>query len=115
MAEIRKVRRDEAKFDLLIPDQIPEIYTDGVFQTMIGVPNSKLVFFTVSGASTEEQMKDGVESRKAVLELSIPTAALLELAQSTLASVVTNKQALDDAFEQYKGVFDKISALAAKV
>lgn len=108
------VRQDDAKFDLLIPDEISQTYADGVAQMMIGFPMSKILFFGVSASASEQQMQEGVEVRKATFELTIPTIALLETAQNILTTIAGNNAAMLDGLNKYKAAVENQLTAAHK-
>lgn len=108
MAIIKETRGENSNFDIIIPDNIQEVYADGVIHSMMGMPNSKILFYTVSTGVTDEQMKDGVEKRVASLQLTIPVVALLELAQSIQNTLANNSIAFGEGVQQYMGQFKKL-------
>ncbi len=91
MPTVKNVREASATFDLIVPENIPEVGVDGVSNALLGYPTSKLMFHV--NVSPEA----GIEQRKAVLNLSIGTLALIQLCQLTLAGLARNRAALDNA------------------
>lgn len=110
MAEIRKVRTENANFDLVIPDQVHSVYADGVAVAALGVPISRVVFYTVSNPN-EEQAASDTEARKVCLEISMPMGAMLEFAKNILNGAKTNEANIASAFETYKeGIIEQIKS-----
>lgn len=60
----------------------PNVFADGVSQFMLGVPMSKLVFYSVYGEDEK-----GREIRKAVQVINIPTTSLLQFVGSLQIAV----------------------------
>jgi len=77
-----KVREENANFDLLISDNMPEFFTDGVSQFLMGYPISKLTFHSVMTTLDSDE----VEQRKGVLNLTMSTPVLLEFCKNVLFS-----------------------------
>jgi hypothetical protein len=110
MAEVRKVRTDGANYDLVFPENVSSVYADGVAVAALGVPISRIVFYTVSTPS-DEQSATETESRKVCLELSMPMGAMLELAKHILDGVKENQNQIASAFETYKnGIIENINS-----
>lgn len=97
MSKITQVRQDAVKFDLTINDDLPEMFTDGVSNMVMGNPVSKLTFHSVT---TPAQSESEVEQRKAVLLLTIPTAVLLEMCRNILFTAQSNIDKFENAGSQ---------------
>jgi hypothetical protein len=95
MTTITQVRTEEAKFDLVINDNMPEMFTDGISHLLMGNTISKLTFHSVTNQSLPDN--DEIEQRKGVLLLTIPTPVLLELCRNILASAQSSIDAFSDA------------------
>lgn len=108
MTEIRQVRNETAKFDIVLPDDVPETFVDGTFQTFIGNPYCKILFYSVSASPTDEQMAEGIEVRKVVHQITIPLVSLIDLANSVQTHVAQNLTALQDAFDAIRTNFDAV-------
>lgn len=81
MGDNKIIREAEGKFETVIPDSMPEIFSDGISQLLIGTPVSKLTFHTlVAPASNPNEL----EQRQGVFRLTIPTPVLLELCRNVL-------------------------------
>ena len=102
--------RDNANFDLTIPDELKEVYTDGMVQLLVGVPMCKILFYSVSSAGDfAPGINHGaapVEHRNAVLQVAIPLNALIELAKSVLSGVTTNNALLADGHAKILTTFN---------
>lgn len=83
MSTSRVIRDTNAKFEATIPDCMPEIFSDGVSQLLLGTPNSKLTFHTLITPANHE---NEFEQRQGVLRLTIPTPVLLELCRNILVA-----------------------------
>lgn len=78
---MRSYRGDRVKFDVHYPPTTPEIFVDGIDQTLIGFPHAKVIFYqTIRGKSEDE-----VSQRQATLRLVIPAVTLVEFCKSTLS------------------------------
>ncbi len=76
------------RYDLTLPDQVNEVFIDGITQMNIGIPITKLVCHTV----TSPAIKPGdVEQRQANLTLTIPTLALYQFLHGLLGNLVTDE------------------------
>jgi hypothetical protein len=91
----RKIEnRDEgAKFDVVIPDNLPELYVDGIANVQVGLPVTRLLLHTVTVPIDES---NDVEERTAKLSIVIPTHAFFEIvaniASSTAHEAVASAQ-----------------------
>jgi hypothetical protein len=83
MSQTRSVRKPNLKYDIYYPAATPEMFVDGVDQTMQGYPVSKIVFYQTTRLSNSEE---DVVQRQAALRLVIPTASLMEFCKNTLAA-----------------------------
>ena len=95
--EVTKVREGNAIFDITITDNLPEVFTDGVSNMVMGNPISKLLFHTVTapvGGGNE------IEQRKAILRLAIPTPVLLEMCRNILFAAQSNIESYSVAGKQ---------------
>lgn len=106
MSEIRQIRDQNVKFDITIPDEVPEFHVDGVSTAFVGVPGCKILFHSLSAFPSDEQIAGGIENRKAVLQLAIPLTALLEFANSILRSAEHNRVAMEQGISQIKAQID---------
>lgn len=97
MTTITQVREDAVKFDLLVSEQMPEVFTDGISQMLMGVPVSKLTFHSVTNPADPSS---GIEQRTGVLRLIIPTPVLLEMCRNILSGAHSSLDAFSDAGKQ---------------
>jgi hypothetical protein len=97
MASITQVREGNAKFDLIINDNMPEVFTDGFSQLLMGTPISKLTFHSVMAPPNADS---GVEQRQGVLRLAIATPVLLELCKNILFAAQENIEVLSESGNQ---------------
>lgn len=83
-----KQTTEASGFTCLVPDQLPEIFADGVSEIQVGMPVSRLLLHAVQTPANGDE----IEHRIARLSVVIPTASLLELianiAGNTSAEVV---------------------------
>ena len=89
------IRETDAKFDLEIPSDVPEVFVDGFSQFAQGVPTTKILFHSVRG------LIDGdisIEDRKAVLLMTISTDQLVEVCRLVLSTISKNKDAFDKGY-----------------
>ncbi len=97
MTTVTQVREDTVKFDLVVSDQMPEVFSDGVSQLLMGVPVSKLTFHSVTNPADPSS---GIEQREGVVRLIIPTPILLEMCRNILAGAQSSLDAFSDAGRQ---------------
>jgi hypothetical protein len=95
MTTITQVRAEDSKFDLFINDDMPEMFTDGISNMLMGNTISKLTFHSVTNPAHQDS--NDIEQRKGVLLLTIPTPVLLELCRNILATAQTSIDAFGDA------------------
>jgi hypothetical protein len=95
----------EVKPNLHVGDNLQNIYADGVSGVALGFPLTKIIFHTVlaPGVATTT----GIEQRRAVAQLSIPTHVLLELCRNLLANSVASRPQMEDAIDTLKGVLGR--------
>jgi hypothetical protein len=95
----RKIEQqnDKGSFECLVPDQLPELFVDGVSQIAVAMPVTRIVFHATVPPQELSEVGKTPEQRVAKLSLVIPTAALMELvaniASNTTADVVTSTNA----------------------
>lgn len=114
MADIIKTRTEKGGVDLLVPDNFPQYYADGANHIAIGVPVSKIIFFSTSSVSVDDESADGVniEKRKVAFEVSMPTGALFEFAKHVISNFNESKEDIDLGFKKYGASFkNRISTL----
>lgn len=104
MGQLIQVREDKNKFDLLINDNIPEVFSDGLSQLLMGYPVSKLIFHSV----TAPALDNGIEQRQGVIRLAIPTPVLLELCRNILSSALSSIDELSEGGKQIDTQVKKI-------
>jgi hypothetical protein len=95
MTTITKVRQEDARFDIHINDDMPEMFTDGISRILMGNTISKLTFHSVTNSPHENSNE--IEVRKGVLLLTIPTPVLLEMCRNILTSAQSSIDAFSDA------------------
>jgi hypothetical protein len=117
MNEVIEVRTPEASFDVVIPENVVSLYSDGVSNAALGYPISKLLFHKIEPPGFGKQQVDvpPIEQRKVVLEMSIPTAALVELCMNITLSVLQSREVLKaggvTASDMFSKVLDKLDEL----
>lgn len=97
-----EIREGGANFDLIISDDAPEIYVDGVSQFNVGYPISKIQFHTVTQPSIDPAVP---EQRRVNLTLAINLAALLDACRQIIQNTTKHKELLD------KGVQAQVDTL----
>jgi hypothetical protein len=95
MTTIISIREESAKYDLHITDDMPEMFTDGISNMMMGNTISKLTLHSVT--TPAHQKNNGIEVRKGVLLLTIPTPILLEICRNILITAQSSIDAFSDA------------------
>ncbi|MFM0663344.1 hypothetical protein [Paraburkholderia sediminicola] len=110
MAEVVNVRAPGAVFDLHLPDNLQEVFADGVTNVAIGYPNSRLTFHVVQAPKVTVGPIDPnlVEQRRAVIDMIIPTASLFDLVGNLSRDLPANKQTLSDGAKGYAARFETI-------
>jgi len=109
MSQKIRTQTDTSIIEISVPDKIPQYYADGVNHIAIGVPVSKMVFYTTSAMPQdgEKESEITVEQRRVDFEVSIPTSALLEMAKHVIKNLILNKDSIDDGLNEYKEAFKK--------
>lgn len=113
-----QIRDDNTKFDLVISDNMPEIFTDGVAQLLMGYPISKLTFHSVV---TSPDSSSQIEQRKGILSLAMSTPVLLELCRNVLIAAQSSLDELSEGGTKIDSQIRKImegvafTALPSKV
>lgn len=105
-------REPDAKFDLTIPDNVPELFVDGISHTTFGLPFTKLVFHSIH---PEEGAKDGVEPRRAVLVMTIQTETLMEICTKVLGALIENEGQLASGYKYLEGRLQSHMAAAKAI
>ncbi|WP_170067361.1 hypothetical protein [Malikia spinosa] len=72
---------------LVIPQDVPTIYVEGIAQMLLGFPNSRVHFYDVM--TTPPQEHHDHEKHRVRCELVMPTAALVEMCRSILGHIAT--------------------------
>ncbi|MBR8151649.1 hypothetical protein [Burkholderia vietnamiensis] len=96
----RKIEQksEAGSFSCVIPDDLREIYADGVSEIQVGMPVSRIIFHSVINPSINNKS----EERRANLSLVIPTNQLMELvaniASATSQEVVSSSNAVGLAY-----------------
>lgn len=85
--KVTQFREGNLKFDLTVTNDLPEIFTDGLSNLVMGNPVSKLTLHSVVAPLINDA---NVEQRKAILLLTIPTPVLLEMCRNILFAAQTN-------------------------
>jgi len=92
--KIEQLNDGAGSFECLVPDQLPELFVDGISQIALGMPVTRILFHA---SIPPQEQGEKIEQRVAKLSLVIPTAALMEfvanIATNTSAEVVTSTNA----------------------
>lgn len=96
-SKITQTRAGNVQFDLTTPEDIMELWVEGLSEVGVGNFFSKLVFHTTTAAASAEE----VEQRMAVLRLVIPTLTLAELCRNVLGLLAGNKGVLTESISKY--------------
>ncbi|MFP3798723.1 hypothetical protein [Paraburkholderia sp. SIMBA_027] len=83
-----------------IPDNTPRYSVDGFGPALFGFPNTTLAVYQQQLADPAEK----VQHRKVVSLLTIPTIAILELADNIRKTMSENKIAVEHALDQMKSI-----------
>lgn len=88
--KIEQTGTNGKQFECLVPDNLAELYIDGVSELQVGIPNSRVLFHAVQVPGGEAEK----ERRIARLSLVLPTQVLFELvaniAEGSKKEVVEN-------------------------
>ncbi len=106
MTLIDKVRTDDVNFDLVINDDMPEMFVDGISSILMGNPISKLTFHSVRDPANPENNE--IEQRKGVFLLTISTPVLLEICRSILSAAQSSIDDLSDGGKKFDTQVRKI-------
>ena len=89
-------------FNTTYPDDLQEIFVDGVNEVMLGVSNCKLTLYQIRGAHTPEVVDtgDAVEERQAVLVLNMNLGTFIETFGKVLGTIAQNS-------DQVRVILDK--------
>ncbi|MES2488500.1 MAG: hypothetical protein V4607_01825 [Pseudomonadota bacterium] len=99
-----KAREPGANFDITYPDNMPEVYVDGISKTLSGPLISKIVFHRVVVTATSTES----EQRVAAATIVIPTQALIEYVANIGASFANNTPSLLAAHAQLGSALNQI-------
>ncbi|TKC87285.1 hypothetical protein FAZ69_18310 [Trinickia terrae] len=111
MSKIIKQRSPVGNADVEIPEEIPEIYADGIAGTLVGIPNSRLQFFV----TVEIGEKPGdPEKRRVKHSVVIPTVALIEFIQNTQVALSQNALKIEEAYKLTATALSKLLAQDTK-
>lgn len=91
---------------LQMPDSMPVIFADGVSNVNFGMPNSKITFHTL--LTPPGMTADGIEQRRAVLQLNLPTHILLDMCKKMMAGVVANRKEITRNAEKFASSLDAL-------
>lgn len=98
MSRTINVRQQNVQCDITLPDELPNVYVDDMSQLSLGVPVSRILFHIMDTPPIKEGSEGVVEQRKAVLQLTLPTLALVNLAKQVLAHAASGSDVLRDGF-----------------
>jgi len=104
MSRTIEFREPHAAFDLVIPDDLPEVYADDLSHVMMGIPISKVIFHSVSSSANipaNGAPPRQLEVREAVLQMTMPTLALVNFAKNVLAVASQNDALVKQGLAQY--------------
>lgn len=84
---------------LVHSDTTPTIYTEGVSQVMIGIPNSRILFHN----RVQRQEADGKqeEIRHIALEVVMPTSAIVDMVSNLTAQLVQARDKYSEASSEW--------------
>lgn len=86
-------RSQESMSDCVVPDALPEVFSDGFSQLLVGPAISKVLLHSVTIPATGS---GDIEQRQAVMRLTMPTAQLIEMCRKVLANVCINQGTFAD-------------------
>ncbi len=99
MSKTQKPKK--ASFNLTMPENMPQIYADDLCHMMLGMPNSRLVFHVTPAIPKQGETAPSNHDRLGVLQLTIPTAALFNLAKHILSAAHENEEQIARSHERY--------------
>jgi len=87
---------------------VPSHYVEGVSQMLIGFPNSRMMFHSLS--QKDSANPNATEVRTLACELIIPTVALIEMARGILSTMSANKESLEVASNEWLASAKKLTS-----
>ena len=93
MSTVTQIHEGDIKYDLEINEGMPELYSDGISNLIMGNTVSKVTFHSVKASVP---IVNGIEQRKGVLQLTIPTHVLLEMCRNILFSAQSSVNTLSE-------------------
>lgn len=117
MSHARTYKPEGAGFTIEYPEDLKELFVEGVTSLAVGYPYSKLILHSVRPPLPNAPVDGSVEEKRlAVLQLAIPTAALLELCLSVVNNTAAGADQLTSAAQAMQKVFsDQVSAIRKAV
>jgi hypothetical protein len=117
MTKLMEVDANGAKFTIEYPDVLSEVFIEGVTTLAVGYPYSKILLHRVPPPSPGSDPRTKVEHRTAVLQLVMPTGALLDFCAKALASATEDggkglKAAAEAMSTQFAKKVDEVQSLA---
>ena len=88
----RTINNKPVRFEF--SQDMPEIFADGVYESAIGVPFSKIVF---TSSHPPTSCENGEDVRSGVATIVIPSNTLVEFCINVLRSLPANQEAMETA------------------
>ncbi|WP_406868145.1 hypothetical protein [Paraburkholderia fungorum] len=109
MSKVTEQRDPSGNANTEVPDDVPEVYADGIAGAHIGVPNSRLSFYVVVDPI---QTPGGIEGRRVKHSVVMPTAALLQFVENFHVAFAANAGRLEEATKASAAIFSKLAEQA---
>lgn len=90
----------KTSFNLTTPETMPQIYADDLCHMMLGMPNSRLVFHVTPALPNQSEAAPSHE-RLGVLQLTMPTASLFNLAKHIITAAEENAEQIAKSNDRY--------------
>lgn len=93
----------DKQIEISVPDNLPEVFADGLVGLAVGYPNTKLTFTSTSLLGR----KEGVDARNAVCTLVVPTATLINVVDTIGRALVEHEDFLMGANATFRDAIAK--------
>ena len=87
-------------FDLFESSVVEEVFGDGISQSIIGPANTRLTFYRVD--SVDREGESLIEKRRPVLNVVVPTVALVNFFGFFMTQISANGEGLVAALDEFK-------------
>lgn len=110
MEKSKLIDESNGQFDLHVGESVKELFADGISSTLLGPVTTKIIFHSVVTPATDESP----EQRRALFNINMSTAVLLEFAINLLRIAQSNSDGILHAnTQQYKKLNSLINGIEA--